>query len=173
MPTALGHGLGQPIAEQHAVGQLGEHVVLQQVGHLEQFLDALFDGAFQAAHFPRRILGQLPFPGHGAGHLADFQGVEGFLEDQQLIVELDPFGHGFPGVVRERRAQGDLQARVGLPQRLDGLQAVPARRHTHVGEHQRIGLAFGLGALDQFQRLLALVGRVDLELQPIDLRGAE
>ncbi|MNN07021.1 hypothetical protein D3C81_1198350 [compost metagenome] len=173
MPSAHGHGLTQAITEQGAVGQLREAVVLQQVRDLEQFVHPRLDGPLKAEHLQRRVLRQLPFPGQGIGHLADFQTVERLFQDQQLIAELQPFGHRFPAVVAVRRAQGDLQVRVDTPQLLDGFQAIPAGRHAHVDKGEGVGIATGQCAIDQCQRFLALIGGVELEAQVRRLLAAE
>ncbi|MNF81601.1 hypothetical protein D3C84_638800 [compost metagenome] len=141
--------------------------------HLEQLVNPRLDGLLQAQHFHRRVLRHLPFPGQGIGHLADFQAVEGLFQHQHLVAELQSFGHGFPGVIRKSGAQRDFQVRVGLPHLLDGFQAVPARRHAHVGEHQRIGATFSQCVFDQFEGFLPLVRRVELKRQAIRVRRAE
>ncbi|MNR00138.1 hypothetical protein D3C85_1159000 [compost metagenome] len=157
--------LGQAVTEQCAVGQTGKGVVVQQSGHLQQLLHPLLDGALQIMQLARGVLGQLPLPAQGIGHLADFQTVEGLFQDQQLVAELDVLGQFVPGVVRERRAQGNLQVRVGLPQCLDGFQAIPARGHAHVGECHGVGTALRTCAGDQLQRVFTPVGGIEFELQ--------
>ncbi|MNI39670.1 hypothetical protein D3C73_938590 [compost metagenome] len=158
-------GLGQAVTEQGAVGQVSECVVLQQVRNLEQLVDPRLDGTLQAEHFQCRVLGQLPFPGQGIGHLANFQGVERLFQNQQLVAKLQPFGHRLPAVVTVGGAQGNLQIWIGTPQLFDGFQSVPARWHSHVGERQGIGLSVCHGLLDHFQGFLTLIGRVELEGQ--------
>ncbi|MNM82125.1 hypothetical protein D3C81_941480 [compost metagenome] len=165
MASGSGQRLAQAITQQCAVGQPCKGVVLQQMRHLEQFVYPCLDGLLKAQQLQRRVLCQLPFPGQGIGHLADFQGIERFFQNQQLVTELQSFGHGFPAVVGIGSAQGNLQVRVGIPQLFNGFQAVPAGRHTHVDESQGIGAAIGQCTFDQFQGFLALIGGVDLEGQ--------
>src|SRR6202140_1491677 len=68
-----------------------------------------------------------------------------------------------PVVVRMRRANDNLDVRVELPQALNGLQAVPARRHAHIDECHRVRLLLLERLLDPRHTLLTLQGRVDLE----------
>ena len=140
---------------------------------LEQLLHAFLDGALQADHLEGRVLGQLPFPGQGAGHLADFQVVEGLFQDQQLVVVLQARFDGLEGIVGIGRAERDLQVGVHLPQLFDGVQAVPARGHAHVDKHHGVGRVGVQGLLDQRQGFLALVGRIQVKRLARRRGGAE
>ncbi|KDB50728.1 hypothetical protein X805_37150 [Sphaerotilus natans subsp. natans DSM 6575] len=105
----------------------------------------------------------LPLGAQRARELADLDGVEGLLQDQQPVAHVQPREHLLPGVVGIGGADDDLQPRVFLPQPLDGLDAIPARRHAHVDEGHRVGSAGGAGGLHHRQRLAPLQRRVDLE----------
>ena len=67
--------------------------------------------------------------------------VERLLQQHEIVADAEPLRHRLPRVVRERRADDDLQRGIVLPEPLDGLDAVPARRHPHIHERQRVRLA--------------------------------
>ncbi len=58
----------------------------------------------------------------------------GFFQDQQAIVGLQPVEQLIPGIVRVGGADDYLQQRVLFPQVLNGLSAIPSTWHTHVDE---------------------------------------
>ncbi len=55
--------LAQTVAQQGAVGQIGQDIVLQQVRDVQRFLNPLGNGSFQAEHAGRHVTCQLPFHG--------------------------------------------------------------------------------------------------------------
>lgn len=67
-------------------------------------------------------------------------------------------------VVRVGGAYHHLQVRMHAPKVGDGFHAIPSRRHADIHKRQRVGTAFGHRLFQFRQTLLALVGRVDLEL---------
>jgi hypothetical protein len=110
---------------------------------------------------------QGPLAGEGVGDLDDLDGIERLLEDQQVLgVLTEPRDDLGPRVIGVRRADDDLQLRGLLPHALDRLEAVPAGRHVHVDERQRVRPAVGHGGLDERQRVLPLHRRRHGEAAP-------
>ena len=142
--------------------QNGRAVLHDDVG-IGQFPGALLDRLLEQRHLQLRIFGHLPLGGQRAGHLADFDRIERFLENQQTVAQLQAFVDVFPGIVGVGRAQRHLQLGVDLPQAFDGFQAVPARWHAHVDERHRVGHVVGQGRFDLVQRFEALEGRIEYE----------
>src|ERR1051325_4630673 len=105
----------------------------------------------------------LPLLRQGVGQLKRFDVVERFLEDKQAIglAHLGP--HLRPGVIRVRSADRDLEFGVNLPDARDRFDPVPTRWHAHVHEGHRVRARLGEGLLDQFKRLLALHGGIQLK----------
>jgi hypothetical protein len=89
--------------------------------------------------------------------------VERLLEDEQPVVGTEPGEHLVPGVVGVRGADHDLQPRVHLPQRFDGLRAIPTGGHAHVDEGKGIRAVGVQAGAQRCQTLLPLVSRVDFE----------
>jgi hypothetical protein len=154
------HGLGEPIVEQHAIGQPGEAIVQ---GELGQLAGALLHHVLELIHLELGVEAQGPFFAEGDGELIDLDGVEGFLEDQQAIGEAELGRDLLPGVVGVSGADDDLEIRIDGPEALDGLKAVPAGGHAHVHERDRVGAFCLEGGLQLLEALLALEGRVELE----------
>ncbi|MNF74838.1 hypothetical protein D3C84_568810 [compost metagenome] len=137
----------------------GRAVLHDDVG-IGQFPGTLLDRLFEQRHLQRRVFGHLPLGGQRAGHLADFDGIERFLENQQAVAEFQALVDVVPGIVGIGGAERHLQLRIDLPQPFDGFQAVPARRHAHVDEGHRIRQVVGQGRLDLVQCFKALKRRI-------------
>ncbi|MNF85600.1 hypothetical protein D3C84_680000 [compost metagenome] len=142
--------------------QDGRAVLHDDIG-VGQLPGAFLDGLLQQRHFQCRVFGHLPFGGQRARHLADFDGIEGFFQNEQAVAQFKTIGDVFPGIVRISGAQGYLQLGVGAPQPFDGLQPVPARWHAHVDEGHGVGQVVGQCRLDLVQCLQALKRRIEQE----------
>lgn len=153
--------------------QNGGAVLHDDVG-VGQLSGAFFDRLFEQRHLQLCVFGHLPLGRQCAGHLADFDGIEGFFQNQQAIAQFQAFVDVFPGIVGIGGAKRHLQLGIDLPQPFDGFQPVPARRHAHVDEGHRIGHVIGQRRLDLVQGFEALKRRVEHEaLQRQRRRGAE
>ncbi|MNY09015.1 hypothetical protein D3C86_1419040 [compost metagenome] len=142
--------------------QDGRAVLHDDIG-IGQLPGAFLDGLLQQGHFQCRVFGHLPFGGQCARHLADFDGIEGFFQNQQAIAQLQALVDVFPGIVGIGGAKRHLQLGIDLPQPFDGLQPVPARWHAHVDEGHGVGQVVGQRGLDLVQCLEALKRRIEQE----------
>ncbi len=149
----VGSGRGQRVA------RLALFEPPRSVGQLARLL---VDHGAQLRELQMRVAGQLPFFGERAGQLADLRRVERLLEQQQSIDRPELAQDVFPRIVRVGGADDDLERGIRLPQLFHRLHAIPAGRHAHVDEGQRIGAIGGARGLDQLQGLLALVGGIDV-----------
>ena len=117
---------------------------------------------------------QRPLGGQRVGALHDLDRVERLLDDQERVALAQPRPQVLPRVVRVGRADDHLQERIGSPDLLDGLDPVPAGRHAHVDERERVGPASAVGGGHPLEGLTSLKRRVELELAgPGGLLGAE
>ena len=73
--------------------------------------------------------------------LANLDGVERLLQDQHAIRLAERLRHLLPAVVGIRGADHDADVGILLQQPRRRLNAVDARRHSHVDEYQRVRLA--------------------------------
>ena len=103
------------------------------------------------------------FLGQGVGQLQHLDVVEGLLEDDEIVVHAEADRHLFPRVIGVSGADDDLQGGIDLPEPFDRLDAVPARRHAHVDKSHGVGLPVFQRLRDLVQRLLALIGGLQLE----------
>jgi hypothetical protein len=126
-------------------------------------LRLLVDHAPQLLELQVRAPREMPFLGQGARELTHLRRVERLAEQQQAIAHPELLQDVLPRVVRISRADDALQVWRELPDTLDGLNAVPARRHAHVDECDRKRRLLGEGLLDHTGTLAALVGEADLE----------
>ncbi|MNF76085.1 hypothetical protein D3C84_581840 [compost metagenome] len=140
----------------------GRAVAHDDVG-VGQLLGSFLDRLLQGAHLHGRVLGHLPLHGERTGQLADLDRVEGLLQDQQAVAQVEALGHFLPGIVGVGGAEGNLQLGVGLPELLDGLDPIPAGRHAHVDERHGVGPPLRQRAGEHGQGFLALMGGVEFE----------
>jgi hypothetical protein len=151
------------------VAHVGEELALGLGGGLGGLLGvaqldgALRDELFEIRELELRLPREIPFFGERRGELQGLDVVEGFLEDHEFVGLAEFLAHLIPRVIRVRGADDDLDLGIDLPDARGGFDAVPARRHPDVHERHRVGPALGHGALDHFEAVLALVGRVQLE----------
>src|SRR6516162_3266200 len=110
-------------------------------------LDVMLEGA-----------GVLPLAAQGAGRLQDLDRLEWLFDDDQLVGVPKPFQELEPVVVRVGGAHHHLHLRVDLPELLDGLETVPAGRHAHVDERDRVGSALIAGTARTLDAIAALHG---------------
>jgi hypothetical protein len=87
--------------------------------------------------------------------------MKGLVEQDEIAGVAELLEQGSPRVVGVAGADDDLQPRIDCPELADGLDAVPARRHAHVDERDRIGALVGESLADEAQPLLPLIGGVD------------
>src|SRR5437667_12009640 len=95
--------------------------------------------------------------------LQELDVIESLFENDESVGLADFPYHLFPGVIGVGGANYHLQGRVRFPDAVNGFHAVPAWRHAHIDESQRVGPALLNGPLHLLQTFLALVGRIDLE----------
>src|SRR5712671_1683290 len=105
----------------------------------------------------------LPFAGQCTRALQDFDGLERFLQDQELIRMTESFDDITPVVIRMGRANDYLEVAVYGPETFDGLETVPAWRHPHVYKGHGIRSAVGNCLFGTMNALLALQRTVDLK----------
>ena len=139
-----------------ALGDLGQQALVPRL----QLARLLIDHAAQLGQLEVRLAGQAPLLRQRAGDLTDLGGVERLLQDQQPIAGAEPAQDVLPRIVGVRRADDDLDLGIGGPQVGDGLDAVPAGRHAHVDERDRVALAAPEAVAHLAQRLLPLVREV-------------
>ena len=161
------HRLCQAIIQQYPIRQTRQGVVACQV---PQLLVGGFQPLGAGLHDMLQVLdlaaqGPLivPLACQRVGALQHLDRLERLLDHQQLVGMIQTRYHLRPVVVRVRRADDHLHVRVDLPQALNGLQAVPTRRHAHIDERHRVGLILLERLLHACHTLLTLQGRVDLE----------
>jgi len=155
--TAVGHaqdggGVGA------AIERLGEALFAHA-----QFLGSLADHAIQVLHPEPGLTGQDPFLRERMRQLKDLHGLKRLLEDEQVVGVAQPARHVIPRIVRVGRADDRLEFGRTLPDAFQRFDAVPARRHAHIHEGQRIGIPLVQRFLHHLQRFLALVGGVKSE----------
>jgi hypothetical protein len=77
----------------------------------------------------------------------------------------EPFDEIRPVIVRVRGAHDDLHVRIDGPKLLDGLEAVPSRRHAHVDERQRERFLLEQTLAGELHALAALQRKRQLEMR--------
>jgi hypothetical protein len=97
------------------------------------------------------------------GELQHFHGIERFFEDHHPVRVAQPRHHRFPRIIRIGGADHDLQRRIGFPNALGRLDAIPPRRHAYIDERQRVRAFLGQGRLHPEQGILPLISRIELE----------
>ena len=80
--------------------------------------------------------------------LNDFNTVEGFHQNEELIGVPDSATHIFPWMIGIGSANHDFKRRVDIPQILDRFETIPPRRHTHIHKRQCVGQALPVRAMD-------------------------
>ena len=161
------HRLCQAIIQQYPIRQTRQGVV---AGEVAQLLVGGFQSLGAGLHDMLQVLdlaaqGPLvvPLACQRVGALQYLDRLERLLDHQQLVGMIEARYHLRPVVVRVRRADDHLHVRVDLPQALNGLEAVPARRHAHIDERHRVRLLLLERLLHARHTFLTLQGRVDLE----------
>ena len=102
------------------------------------------------ASAPRPLLGQR------ACELADLDRVEWLAQEQQLIGRAEARGDVAIRVLGIRGADHDLEVAILAPDRLDGLQPIPAGWHAHVDKCHRVRPVLGERTAHVRQALRAL-----------------
>ncbi len=170
-PVAVGarHRLRQPIVEQHAIRQSGERIVRGEMPQLAggglQTPGAHADHLLELEHLIAHQALVVPLARQRGRALQDLDWLGGLAQHQQLVRMIQPLDHFRPVVVGVRGADHDLHVGIDFPQLLDGLQAIPARRHAHVDEGHGVGLPALERRAHHRNALLSLIGGVDLEIR--------
>jgi hypothetical protein len=126
----------------------------------------------QLGHLGARLHAQLPFFRQRVSELLHFDIVERFLEHQQAVGLPDFRANFLPRIVGIRGADDDLHIRIDFPDLRDRFNAIPAGRHSHIHECQRIRPALLERFLYHFQPFFALEGRIQFKaLRLLRLRG--
>ncbi len=170
-PIAVGprHRLRQTIIEEYAIGQPRERIVRGEMpqlagGGLEP-AGARTDHLLELMHLLAHQALVMPFARQRGRALQDLDGLRRLAQHQQLIGMIESLDHFRPVIVGVRRADHDLHVGIDPPKLLDGLQAIPARRHPHVDEGHGIRSAVFERRAHHREALLSLIGGVDLKIR--------
>ena len=120
---------------------------------------------FHLLHFQCRLPRQKPFRRERAGQLGHFDGIERFLEHEQLVGLSQPRRQILLGIIRKRRANDDLDGRINLPDAGNGFHTVNARHaDVHKGHLimaiRREGLADFLNAFKTGKSVVEFISGV-------------
>ena len=131
---------------------------------LAQFPGAFGDEDLKAFHFYAGFAAEAPFLGEGVGKLKDFDGIEGFLEDEHPVAASEPGDDFVERVIGIGRADDDLKVGILFPNPVNGFDPIPTGRHPEVHEGHRVRASFRTGSTDLLEAFLALECRVDFEV---------
>jgi len=160
--------LADPVFEQGAIWQSGEGVMGGEVAQLRvrgfKSLGAIRDDFFERLDLAANDPFVLPLAGQRIGALEHLDRLEGLLDNQQFVRVPEAGDEFRPVVASMRRADHDLHVRVDPPELLDGLEAVPPRRHLHIDDRHCIRAGHAQRFAHALHTFLPLQGRVNLEV---------
>ncbi|HEX9782562.1 MAG TPA: hypothetical protein VGA56_07500 [Opitutaceae bacterium] len=146
-------------------GNAGSHFTSIAIPFAEA-LGARLDPNLEVLHVDFRRFLKIPLFSQRMCELQDLDLIKWLLDHHPSITG----GQGpldlAPTPVGKGGADHDLQRCVDLPELLDGREPVPARRHAHVDERQRVWAPLAARLPHELQGLLSLKGRIDLERKP-------
>src|ERR1039458_3674665 len=124
----------------------------------------------QLRYLKSRLVVELPLFCQGVRELLHFDIVERLLEDEQAVGFADFGPHFLPRIISVGGADDDLEFRIHFPDARDGFNAIPTGRHPHVHEGHAVRPVVPERLLHHLQRLLALIGGVQLKTHLIRRR---
>ncbi|MCX5650006.1 MAG: hypothetical protein NTU45_01240 [Planctomycetota bacterium] len=165
VPEALDAG-GDLVVEQHAVRKRGERIEEQlafgALSRIDLVAEALAhglerEGRVAGGRLARALL-------HERAHdLPRFGRVDGLAQQQELRGSPEFLRDAGPRIRGALGRDHDLELGIDLPEPLDRLDAVPAARHAHVDDRDRVRLIAHDRGLQQLEAVLGIPRRIDDE----------